>query len=454
MDYKTKYLKYKKKYLDLKNGGAFRDFGFGFNPDENSLPNLEVYDLTLDNHNYYGNLNEYFIVIFLYNNTVGKLSTQICSILNNILLNTNVPSSNICLITQFIPEIDETLGTFDYDEILEQLFFDAKTVDNCKQIIQLLKNKMIHHYMIPQDINIKNVYGTINQVISEFLQNINQKDEKDEKDEKTTVHLSIHTHGYNTQNPDNALISIDGTNSGQTMSFNELYSLLLPLFNSDKIENLNILPAFCFNITSFKPMLHYRLNYDKAQIKCDNINYSTLLNEIPLLQLLFYYIEICHTNKKLIDIDTIIKSYPSTYIDKNYLLSSLNDNNIEIEIFKEIFINTRDINNELNTFIYSLEDLNDLILSIYEDTSIDGIIKFYTEYIYDKYNIDNFSSKIKDSFIFNKIWLLPEFLQNIITGTLQINSNINVRGQNININSIFNTYWDTYIKPYIIQKLI
>ena len=123
LKYMNKYIKYKQKYLNLKYenniGGAFNKID-GCKPIINekvkitNLMSKTALTECINEHNKSAN-DEYFIILFLYENIPSKLDTNICDTLNQIIFNMDVKTENIFLLTQYV---DMNPINIEYDKIL------------------------------------------------------------------------------------------------------------------------------------------------------------------------------------------------------------------------------------------------------------------------------------------------------------------------------------------------
>ena len=426
--YYNKYLKYKNKYLELKKtGGSFR-----VSPVECDIISgitEKNFNKCLTAHNANSDLNQYFVILFFYSNFDGKISNNLCDILNKILLNTNINTNNIYLFTQNITDKNTKLTTFKYNDKLDNnrypdnLIFDSGNFSECKQLLQLIKNNNINHFISPTKIKLD-----INNKLIELIKQLNSN-----ITHNSTVNLSIHTHGFDAIDNDSELISLDGTNGlDLTYSFNELYNLLEPLIVNVNIDILNLISAFCYNSVSFRPRLLEKITLLHIS---KQINYVTLQVSVPIIDLLFYFADINFSgpsNILLMNTELEIKQHVNKVSLEYPNLKKINYTNDDIQFILLIINNIKlKYMSEYDTMFSSSYKLVDIQPSFYEDVDIVAIVNFYTEYLYNN-SKQELSDKIKQAYIVSKLTLLPEYFTSIFD---------------------INTYWDTRVKPTIIFKL-
>lgn len=423
--YYNKYLKYKQKYIELKKtGGAFRNLA---DCDIASGITSAKFNDCLSKNNSGSIPDHYFVVLFLYTNVDGRLSNNLCEILNSILLNTNIKTDNIYLFTQNIENKDDKLKRFVYDNVLnnttynDNLIFDSGSFSDCKQLLKLIKDNNINHFMTSKkdktDIDVK-LKSLINELNKQIQPN-------------SVVHLSIHTHGFDTDKDNETLISLDGSNTpNNPYSFNELYALLEPLIINPYIDILNLLPSFCYNSTSFKPQLLNRLS---SLTITKIINYFTLQVSVQIIDLLFYYSNFQVDSQILLneDIDSLIQGIIKDYSLLRNTLYTEEEKKIIEKIIENIIKNTNTYRQDYNDQYITSYKLVPIYPNYYEDVDIVAGVKFFTEYLFDN-SIDNLSDKIKEVFKTSKISVFPEYFK-----------------QSFDID----TYWNTVVKPNVITRL-
>ena len=399
--------------------------------DINSGITEEKFNKCLTAHNANSDLNQYFVILFFYSNFDGKISNNLCDILNKILLNTNINTNNIYLFTQNITDKNTKLTKFNYNDTLDNnrypdnLIFDSGIFSECKQLLQLIKNNNIKHFISPTKTK-SDIDNKLIELITQLNSNITHN---------STVNLSIHTHGFDAIDNDSQLISLDGTNGLDiTYSFNELYNLLEPLIVNINIDILNLISAFCFNSVSFRPRLLEKITLLHIS---KQINYVTLQVSVPIIDLLFYFADIDFSGPSdilLMNTELEIKQHVDelSKADAYPNIKKINYTNDDIQIILLIINNIKlKYRNEYNTMFSSQFKLVNIEPSFYEDVDIVAIVDYYTQYLYNN-SIQELSDKIKTAYVVSKLILLPEYFTSIFD---------------------INTYWDTRVKPTIITKL-
>lgn len=418
MNYQNKYLKYKTKYLELKNniqeGSAFKKIKdcYQITNDNNAilLKSKIEFDRCIEEQTRTGKDNEYFLIFNFYQNISGKLNTSLCYTLNNILFNMDIKPEKIFLLTQYFNK--QSIEKIHYDDfksqpLNEKLIFEGEWQNNCEYLLELFKTNKLNHIMNnninKSDSNYKQIINDkINQIINLLNDSIIKNGINNAK-----INIIIMSHGYeNVKSINDPLISTDGSNGKiNAMSINEIYVSLTNLFRNILVSKIVFLPAFCFNSTFRKFMLETIKN--DTTILNKKIYMFSIEPAVKLFKLMTQINDYSYTSSSFDDFINNLKSQYGNKINFNkYFIKEHQNGNI----IEQINISNKE-NDLINEFIESKPKPNPFTYqlfpySLYENMieagSLDLITKIYTKYIYD-FEIDaNNGKNILNETMFNE----------------------------------------------------